>query len=155
METFEAELKRALSSPVPLPPSELAGLNRQISQSYARRRRQTGYVTYVYLALDLVAMIVLFALFFYTSDLKFCILYAIGLLICFESTVLMKLWYWVVHSKISTMRELKLLQLQVNQLAHGQPPPIAAAAEVLAIPEGTVKSRLFHARQQLRQWMEH
>lgn len=31
---------------------------------------------------------------------------------------------------------------------------VAEMADVLALPEGTVKSRLFHARQQLRQLME-
>lgn len=32
--------------------------------------------------------------------------------------------------------------------------PVEEIAEILALPEGTVKSRLFHARQQLKQWME-
>jgi hypothetical protein len=56
------------------------------------------------------------ALFMATSDLKMCLLFAVVIVILFEGTALMKLWFWVMHSKIATLREIKLLQLAVAEL---------------------------------------
>ncbi|MFC1736453.1 DUF6768 family protein [Candidatus Hydrogenedentota bacterium] len=46
-------------------------------------------------------------------DTKGQILWAILLLIAFETTILLKLWYWIMNDKISVMRELKLLNLEL------------------------------------------
>jgi hypothetical protein len=45
------------------------------------------------------------------------ILWAIFLMIGFNSTILMKLWYWVVDAKLNIQKEVKQLQLQIAELA--------------------------------------
>jgi len=70
----------------------------------------------VYLVALVLVIIALIALYTCTSSIKDCLLYGIGILIMFESTVLMKLWYWVMHSKIATVREIKLVQLSIAEL---------------------------------------
>ncbi|MFA5251188.1 MAG: DUF6768 family protein [Phycisphaerae bacterium] len=47
-----------------------------------------------------------------TRDMLLCvILFMIG----FNSTILMKLWYWVVSSKYKVLEEIKRLQLQIAE----------------------------------------
>jgi hypothetical protein len=36
-------------------------------------------------------------------------------LVGFNSTILMKLWYWIAHTKLSILQELKQLQLQIAE----------------------------------------
>jgi hypothetical protein len=53
---------------------------------------------------------------------KEMILWAIFLMIGFNSTILMKLWYWVVSTKFNILREMKQLQLQIAELAGKEAP---------------------------------
>jgi hypothetical protein len=43
-------------------------------------------------------------------------------MIGYNSTILMKLWYWVVSTKLGILKELKQLQLQVSELTEEKPP---------------------------------
>ncbi len=51
------------------------------------------------------------------TDTRGIILWAIFFMIGFNSTILMKLWYWVVDSKLNVLKELKQLELQIAELA--------------------------------------
>ncbi len=48
---------------------------------------------------------------------------AVVTMIGYNSTVLMKLWYWVVSTKLNIMKEIKQLQLQIAELTGKEPPP--------------------------------
>ena len=39
-----------------------------------------------------------------------------------DSTVLIKLWYWIMNNKLNVLKELKQLQLQISELARKEPP---------------------------------
>jgi len=39
-----------------------------------------------------------------------------------DSTVLIKLWYWIMNNKLNVLKELKQLQLQIAELAGKNPP---------------------------------
>ncbi len=47
---------------------------------------------------------------------------AVIALMGYNSTILMKLWYWVVSTKLGILKEIKQLQLQVAELADKKPP---------------------------------
>jgi len=47
---------------------------------------------------------------------------AVITLIGYNSTILMKLWYWVVSTKLNILKEIKQLQLQIAELADKEPP---------------------------------
>jgi len=47
---------------------------------------------------------------------------AVIALIGYNSTILMKLWYWVVSTKLGILKELKQLQLQVTELTGRESP---------------------------------
>lgn len=50
--------------------------------------------------------------------LNWVLLFMIG----FNSTILMKLWYWVVDTKLNVLKEMKQLQLQVAELSGKESP---------------------------------
>lgn len=47
---------------------------------------------------------------------------AVITLIGYNSTILMKLWYWVVSTKLNILKEIKQLQLQIAELTAKEPP---------------------------------
>ncbi len=57
-----------------------------------------------------------------TGNTRGMISWAIFLMIGFNSTILMKLWYWVEDAKFNVQKEVKLLQLQIAELAHKEKP---------------------------------
>ncbi len=54
-----------------------------------------------------------------TRDLIFC---AVLILVMYESTVLMKLWYWTMNNKISVLKEIKQLRLETFLAAPAEAP---------------------------------
>jgi hypothetical protein len=48
--------------------------------------------------------------------------WVIFFMIGFNSTILMKLWYWVVDAKLNVQKEVKQLQLQIAELADKEQP---------------------------------
>jgi hypothetical protein len=55
------------------------------------------------------------------NDTKAMLCWVIFFMIGFNSTILMKLWYWVVDTKLNVLKEMKQLQLQVTELAGKEP----------------------------------
>jgi len=152
MDPFELKLKNALTRNEPIPPAELSALNDNIVKAFARKQRAFHRLMAIYLVVLCLMIFALMALFMDTSDLKMCLLFAVVIVILFEGTVLMKLWFWVMHSKIATLREIKLLQLAVADLkAHPSPgaqtaapawPDDAGVSAAAPTPTGPSKSML-------------
>lgn len=115
MEPFEHELRAALCSPTPMPATDVARLNQQISQEYRRKQRTAEHILWAFLAGMFAAIMLMFWLFFETNNPKVTLLMAIGIITALEGTVLMKLWFWVLHSKFATIREIKLLQVLIAE----------------------------------------
>ena len=51
------------------------------------------------------------------KDTRGMLLWVIFFMIGFDSTILMKLWYWTVDSKYKVLEEIKQLQLQIADQA--------------------------------------
>jgi hypothetical protein len=47
---------------------------------------------------------------------------AVITMIDYNSTVIMKLWYWVVSTKLNILKEIKQLQLEIVELARKEEP---------------------------------
>lgn len=116
MEPIDIELKNALHRTQPIPSAEMAALNSRIVETFARKQKGMLHLMSAYLVAMTVAMLFMLALYLSTSDLKQCLLLGIGILMAAEGTVLIKLWYWIMHGKIATVREIKLLQLAILEL---------------------------------------
>jgi hypothetical protein len=106
----------------------LAALNSRVVQSFGRKQKAVGRLMSVYLVVLAAVMVGLLVLYLNTTDWRFCLLYGIAILMVSEGTVLIKLWYWIIHSRIATVREFKLLQLALAE-SRGRPastqPPTA------------------------------
>ena len=132
MDPFENELRNALRIPAPMPATDVARLNQQIAKEYRRKQRTAERILWVFLAGMLAAILFMYWLFFETDDPKLTLVLAIGILIAFEGTVLMKLWFWVIHSKFATIREIKLLQVLIAERLPATGAPIATDDPALA-----------------------
>jgi hypothetical protein len=130
MEPIEIELKNALNRTTPIPSAELAALNDRIVRSFARKQKGFQRVMLLYLGAMTAVMLALLAWLVTLTDLRMCLLAGVGILIMFEGTVLMKLWYWTMNAKTATLRDIKLLQLAVAELKAQS--PSAKPATVLA-----------------------
>lgn len=51
-----------------------------------------------------------------TQDLKLVVILVGVALMAFQGTVLMKLWYWQVHTRIKLQEDIRVLQLQIAEL---------------------------------------
>lgn len=142
MDPLEIELKQALQAGNPARAADAGTLTRRITKEYRRKQKAAGRLLAGYLLLLVVALIVLFREFFRTEDLKLSLFLAICILIVFEGTVLMKLWFWVLHGKIAIVRELKLLQLMLAERLP-QPPgvPLGKEAEEEAVEPSSGSKR--------------
>lgn len=56
------------------------------------------------------------------NDTKAMLCWLIFFMIGFNSTILMKLWYWVIDTKLNVLKEIKQLQLQVTELTGKKEP---------------------------------
>jgi hypothetical protein len=56
------------------------------------------------------------------NETKAMLCWVLFFMIGFNSTILMKLWYWVVDTKLNVLKEMKQLQLQVTELTGKESP---------------------------------
>jgi fatty acid desaturase len=88
----------------------------EVTNMYTSKTRLAKYLTH---AINLVALIVMiFCLwqFSQTENVKTMLYMAIFILIFYETTVLMKLWWWTVSSRNTILQTLKEMQLQIAEL---------------------------------------
>ena len=84
---------------------------------YDDKLKTYKWITWGFLAFETVAMAVLALAFVSIGDVKWLVAVAALFVVSFESTVLMKLWYWTMNVKMSTLKEFKELQLQIAELS--------------------------------------
>ncbi len=77
---------------------------------------RTKLVFWIFLLLSLGMMVGGYIGLRTTGNTRGMISWAIFLMIGFNSTILMKLWYWVVDAKLNIQKEVKQLQLQIAEL---------------------------------------
>lgn len=141
MDPIESELKEALKSTAPTPPAQTGALTHRITANYRRKQKAAGQLLSGYLLGLIVALAILFWGFFQAQDFKQSLLIAVLILITFQSTVLMKLWYWIIHERIATVREIKLLQLLVAERLPQVPGEPEPAGEVPSSEEAELTSK--------------
>ncbi len=117
------DLKAALAENGSFDASRAIDAQRQAVAAFSRRLRKAERLMWVYLNLCVGVGLVAYLRFKSpsTEDMKELIGYTIIILIAFESTVLIKLWYWIVSANTKVMKELK--QLRMDRLTGGMPEP--------------------------------
>lgn len=107
--------------------NELLGLKKQLEEltadkkksdilsTFDERGRKTKVYFYIYFAISLGIM--LYGMFgIYMSTGKFQILALFYAILGFEGTVLMKMWFHTMSSKLSILQEMKQMELRITEL---------------------------------------
>jgi hypothetical protein len=106
-------LEKALAQNGSFDPQRARQLKQKAVAKLNTKMRCVGRITFIFLCLDVWILLFAFYHFLQVSDTKQLIMYAFLMLVCFESTILVKLWYWVMNDKISVLKEIKLLRLEL------------------------------------------
>jgi hypothetical protein len=114
---FEKELKNALekNSDFDIAKSETA--RKETVQMFYDNMRKVKIVYWITFLLCLGMMGAGYIGLRSATDTRGMLLWMIFFMIGFNSTILMKLWYWVVDNKLSVLKEIKQLQLQIADQA--------------------------------------
>lgn len=90
-----------------------AGLRGTIVDGFLAKARKLERRLYLWLVFFLVLACAMIRNFFGTAETQAQILWAVLFLVMFESTILIKLWYWIVNTRLGTQRELRLLRFDL------------------------------------------
>ena len=115
MSEFDRELSEALRSNGYLEPERAETLRREAVRMFDRKLKMVKWVTWAGIAFFLGWQGAGLALLILAASTKLMILGAVAALLGGQGELLAKLWYWTVNTKLSLLKELKQLQLQVAE----------------------------------------
>jgi hypothetical protein len=123
MVDFEKELKKVLEKNDDFNAAKGEALRKEMVQMlYDTNLRKAKIVFWIYFLLSIGMMIGGYIGLRFAADTKGMLCWVLFFMIGFNSTILMKLWYWVVDNKLSVLKEIKQLQLQITG-DEGKKPP--------------------------------
>ncbi|HEY4760598.1 MAG TPA: DUF6768 family protein [Thermoguttaceae bacterium] len=105
-------LKDALAQNGSFDPEKAKKVTAEVVSGFHARLQKTERLMWIYLILCTAVILYAFYKFEASTSTKSMIGFGILLLATYETTILMKLWYWIVNNKISVLKEIKLLQLE-------------------------------------------
>ncbi len=126
MDNLEQELKKALKKNGDFDIDKSETLRKEIVQMwYSKNLRKTKIIFWIFYLCS-IGMMIGGYIGLRTADntvgmLSWVLFFMIG----FNSTILMKLWYWVIDTKLSVLKEMKQLQLQITELKNEVPPAVS------------------------------
>jgi hypothetical protein len=123
MDKLEKQLKKVLEKNGIFDVSKSETLRKEIVQMWCDKNLlRAKLVLWIFLLLSMGMMVGGYIGLRSAGNTRGMILWAIFLMIGFNSTILMKLWYWVVDAKLNIQKEIKQLQLQIAELTGKEHP---------------------------------
>lgn len=123
-DNLDNTIRDAFNNPPPTDTGRGEDLNRQVVGEYRRKLRFVERLAWAYLLI--LTWIALYGLlrFISTPSIKMALGFAMLVMVIIQMHSLIKLWYWVMNSKVGILRELKLMQLSLTagKLADAIPP---------------------------------
>ena len=116
MEEWEFDLKKMMEGEAPVNGDKMESLRRELVAAFDRKEKKIRWIFLGYRLALLGLFAIFLGVFLLSTNMKTALLYGILALMMMEGIQLMKMWYWVMHTKISTIREIKQLQLQFTEL---------------------------------------
>jgi Family of unknown function (DUF6768) len=110
MDEFEQQIEKSLSRLEPADASKHRDCREESVKMFENRIRNVRRLTVFFLVVDIAAMVAAAIFLQLATSTRMMIWCAIMFMVAFEGTVLIKLWYYVVSSRISVLRELKHLE---------------------------------------------
>jgi hypothetical protein len=126
MSDIETELKKVLKANGRFDANKNAARRKEIEQMIVQKYQTDMFkvkvVFWIFFALSLGMMAAGYVGLRSANETKAMLCWVILFMIGFNSTILMKLWYWVCDTKLNVLKEMKQLQLQVSELSGKEPP---------------------------------
>lgn len=122
MNNFENELKKVLEASGNFDVTRGQALRKEIVQMWCDKNLLRAKIIFWITFLACIGMMIGGYLGLRSAgDTRGMVLWAIFIMIGFNSTILMKLWYWVENTKLNILKEMKQLQLQITELTGKAP----------------------------------
>ncbi|MFQ6036053.1 MAG: DUF6768 family protein [Sedimentisphaerales bacterium] len=123
MDKFEKDLQKVLGEISDFNVTKGEKLRKEIVQMWCDKNLlRAKIVFWIFFLLSIGMMIGGYIGLRSAGSTKEMLSWVIFFMIGFNSTILMKLWYWVVDNKLNVLKEIKQLELQITELAGKEPP---------------------------------
>lgn len=116
-------------------------LRSQAIGTFRTKKRKLLRIAGTYLVVLIFLSWVCLRLFNRSTDVQSWVFYAVLFLALYESTVLIKLWYWVVNTKLDILREIKTLRMDIA-VQRGSQDALQEADRVSSNPQARDVSKL-------------
>ena len=124
-------LKKALAENGSFDPEKAEDLRKKAVGTFEAKMRKVERYLFAYMCICCWLVVFAFFHFIQSSTTKAMLFYGLLILIFFETTILIKLSYWIMNNKISVLKEIKQLQLVG---VRGDDPRVAPRAKRLEGP---------------------
>ena len=111
MTDFDDTLAEALSRNGTFDPKKAKEVQQNTLDSFEAKMRTVERFLFGYLCICTWLFVFAMFQFLHSSSTKALLFYGLLMLVFFETTILMKLFYWIANNKISVLRALKELEL--------------------------------------------
>ena len=105
------DLTRAMAENGAYDPEKAEEMRTKMVGTFEAAVRKVERYLWIYMCLCTWLFVFTFYHFMLSSTTKALLFYGLLMLFFFETTILMKLWYWIMNNKIGVLKEIKQLQL--------------------------------------------
>ena len=114
MNDFDRRLRDALGGQ-PAMGDKAEALKKEAMRMFENKLLVAKILTWVSIGLSTVGFVVAMVGFMSATLAREYVIYGIIFFAAMELQVLMKLWFWIIHSRITIQKELKEIQLQLAE----------------------------------------
>lgn len=121
IEELERKLKLLMRENEEEPEDELFepsfSLRKRLRSDFQETMRKCSWMTWGWLAFLIFMAVVSLMAFAVAPDIRSQLFFITFFHVMLGQTVLIKLWYWQVHTRVSITREVKRLEIQISKLS--------------------------------------
>lgn len=126
MDEFETRIKNALADTSKLDAAAADAIRKEIVQVFEDKLKKVYRYARLWLTVCILMMVVSAALFgvaasFGIRGIWGMVAASVFYLVAGQLMVTVKLWYWIMNNKLSVLKEMKQLQLQIAEMANQKP----------------------------------
>ena len=117
MDEFEKKLSDALRSEAHYDGATGKEMSSMAGGFFDRNVATAKAWTWGILAFETLCMIILAWALVFVHDVRYVVIIAMLFIVSYATTILMKLWFWIVHTRIKLQEDMRALQLQIAELS--------------------------------------
>ena len=114
MNDFEKELRKAFTDEERFDSRKSETVKKEVVEMYDKKRRILIIISWVFIGLQILEMMIAAGLFFVFDSTKVMILCAVWFLAAYESTILAKLAFHIISARWKILEEIAQLRLEIG-----------------------------------------